>query len=57
MYLYWRVQQDLNCLGEVILFHDLRLIRCHRQWVRRNIGGIALAEEFDMKKLIVPKLN
>jgi hypothetical protein len=57
MYLYWRVQQDLNCLGEVILFHDLRLIRCHRQWVRRNIGGIALAEELDMKKLIVPKLN
>ena len=22
MYVYWRIQQDLNCLGEMIVFHD-----------------------------------
>jgi len=43
MYLYWRVQQDLSCLGEVITFHDPRFIRCFRQWIARNAAGLALA--------------
>ena len=44
MYLYWRVQQDLNCLGEIIRFHDPALIRSMQQWVRKNIGGLTMAE-------------
>jgi hypothetical protein len=44
MHIYWRVQQDLNCLGEVIQFHDPSFIRSQRQWIQRNASGIALAE-------------
>ena len=44
MYVYWRIQQDLNCLGEVILFHDPSLVRCLREWVRKNFAGLAAAE-------------
>jgi len=44
MHIYWRVQQDLNCLGEVIQFHDPSFIRSQRQWIQRNAAGIAMAE-------------
>jgi len=44
MHIYWRVQQDLNCLGEVIQFHDPSFIRSQRQWIQRNASGIAMAE-------------
>ena len=44
MHIYWRIQQDLNCLGEVIQFHDPSFIRSQRQWVQRNAAGIAMAE-------------
>jgi len=57
MYLYWRVQQDLNCLGETIHFHDPGLIRSHKQWVRRNITGISLAEDIEIEDFIRPGLN
>jgi len=57
MYLYWRIQQDLNCLGEIIQFHDPGLIRCCRQWIRRNAGGIALTEEIELEKSVNPSLN
>ncbi|MDX9786720.1 MAG: hypothetical protein RBT11_08085 [Desulfobacterales bacterium] len=48
MYLYWRIQQDLTCLGEVIYFHDPSFIRSLREWVRKNSGGIAMAEGLDL---------
>lgn len=44
MHFYWRVQQDLNCLGEVIHFHDPSLIRLLKEWMRKNFAGIAMAE-------------
>lgn len=43
MHLYWRVQNDLDCLGEVIHFHDPGLIRCLRSWVRKNMTGLVMA--------------
>ena len=46
MYLYWRVQQDLNCLGEFMIFRDPSLNRCFRDWMRRNAEGLAMAEEW-----------
>jgi len=46
MYLYWRIQQDLNCLGEVIRFHDPAFINALHKWVRKNFSNIALAEGF-----------
>lgn len=46
MHLYWRVQQDLNCLGEVIHFHDPALIRSLKKWVLKNYTGISMAEGY-----------
>ncbi len=45
MYLYWRVQNDLDCLGEVIHFNDPGLIRCLRSWMRKNMAGLIMAAE------------
>ncbi|MBA3035552.1 MAG: hypothetical protein FP814_03570 [Desulfobacterium sp.] len=57
MYLYWRVQQDLNCLGETIRFTDPSFIRCHRRWLRKNLAGIALAEGFEVEELLKQSLS
>ena len=57
MHLYWRIQQDLNCLGETIQFHEPGLIRSHKEWVRRNIAGIILAEDIEFKDFVKPGLN
>lgn len=57
MYLYWRVQQDLNCLGESITFHDPRFARSFKNWVRRNIAGLRLAENTDPVKTLRPSMN
>ncbi|MCP4693399.1 MAG: hypothetical protein GY859_35495 [Desulfobacterales bacterium] len=46
MYLYWRVQQDLNCLGETIMFHEPCFIRSMKEWVKKNAGGLSLTEDF-----------
>jgi hypothetical protein len=45
MYLYWRVQQDLDCLGESLCFHDPALIQSLRQWVRKNFTGLSMAQD------------
>jgi len=57
MYFYWRVQQDLSCLGEMIIFHEPCFIRSLRHWMRINATGIALAEDFSLKELFRPSLN
>ena len=44
MQIYWRIQQDLNTIGETIRFHDPSLIRSLRAWVRKNFAGLAMAE-------------
>ncbi|MDY6903546.1 MAG: hypothetical protein SWH61_02565 [Thermodesulfobacteriota bacterium] len=44
MHLYWRIQQDLSCLKEVIQFHDPSLIREMRRWVQQHFAGLLLAE-------------
>jgi hypothetical protein len=57
MHLYWRIQQDLNCLGEMIIFHDPGFIRKFRQWMRKNAAGLAAAEDISLEDLIRPSLN
>ena len=57
MYLYWRIQQDLDCLGEVITFHDPRFIRSFRRWIRRNSAGLRLASDLYHEKALRPCLN
>lgn len=44
MYLYWRIQQDLNCLGELLQFHDPALRNAMYNWAKRNFNRMALAE-------------
>ncbi|MFO7802377.1 MAG: hypothetical protein R6V55_08800 [Desulfovermiculus sp.] len=44
MYLYWRIQQDLNCLGEFIQFHDPALRNAMHKWAKRNFNRMVLAE-------------
>ena len=46
MHLYWRIQNDLDCLGEVIHFQDPQLTRCLRVWIRKNMAGLAMAMGF-----------
>jgi hypothetical protein len=57
MYLYWRVQQDLSCLGETIVFHDPKFSREFKAWVMRNAGGLRLAIDFDPELALGPNLN
>ncbi len=57
MHFYWRIQQDLNSMGETIEFRDPRLVRCYRKWLRRNIAGIFSTMEFDFAKLTRPSMN
>jgi len=45
MYLYWRINNDLNCLGESIIFHNPVFIRCYHQWIKENANALALAED------------
>jgi hypothetical protein len=57
MFFYWRVQQDLTCLGEKLIFHEPGLIRSLEQWIRKNATGIAIAEGYPLAELIQPSMN
>lgn len=46
MYLYWRIQKDLDCLGEDLILHHPGFTRSFRQWVHKNAEALALAEGF-----------
>ena len=57
MHLYWRIQQDLSCLGEIIMFHDPGLIRSIREWARKNRAALVMAEGFYEEESLRPNLN
>ena len=57
MHLYWRIQQDLSCLGEIIHFHDPSLLRWYQQWLHRNAVCIAQAEGFRIGAWLQPNMN
>ena len=57
MFLYWRVQQDLNCLDEVMTFHDPSFIRSYQNWLKRNAAAILLAEGIDCENIVISGLN
>ena len=44
MYLYWRIQKDLDRLGESLIFHHPGFTRSFRRWVKKNAAALALAE-------------
>lgn len=43
MQFYWRIMEELRYLGEIVVFHDPRLIRQYTWWRRKNSVGIALS--------------
>ena len=57
MYVYWRINNDLNCIGESIVFHDPAFIRSYRQWVSENAYALALAEGLPVDEPIQVSLN
>lgn len=59
MYLYWRVQQDLNDMGKALLFRHPNFIRAFEQWVKKNAGGLAMAENLTVGDIVAtePSLN
>ena len=46
MHFYWRIQQDLNSMGEFLVFRDPGFNRCFRDWIRKNASGLMLAEDW-----------
>lgn len=57
MFFYWRIQQELNCLGEYLIFRDPCFIRCFREWMQKNAGGLALAEDWGLENTKGAHLN
>ncbi len=51
MYLYWRIQQELNEMGNVLVFHHPSFIRAFEKWVKKNAGGLAMAEDFTWDRI------
>lgn len=57
MYLYWRVQQDLNEMNNFIVFHNPNLVREYKTWIKKNAAGLALAEGLNCDDLIRLSMN
>ncbi len=57
MHLYWRVQQDLKCLGETLVFHDPSFIRSFRAWMEKNACGLAMAEDYNGQDMLKTGTN
>jgi len=57
MHFYWRIQHELNCLGEFLVFRDPSFNRCFREWIRKNAGGLVLAEEWPTSGVTKGHLN
>lgn len=57
MHLYWRIQQDLRCLGERIQWNHPGLHKSYERWLKKNAAALAMAEDFCLAELFRPCLN
>lgn len=57
MFLYWRIQQDLNEIGNFLIFHHPGFALAFEKWVRKNAGGLAIAEHLDDKEVFTKYYN
>jgi hypothetical protein len=57
MYIYWRVQQELNEMGSVLIFRHPNMIRELKKWVKKNAGGLAIGEELTGEDLVKMSMN
>ena len=42
MHSYWRINEELKYLGEVLVFHDPSLKRCYEEWIRRKADVLSM---------------
>jgi hypothetical protein len=57
MYIYWRVQQDLNEMANVIIFHHPSLANAYKKWCTKNAAGLKIAEDLGPEELLKKCLN
>jgi hypothetical protein len=57
MHIYWRIQQELNEMGNHLIFHHPGLIRAFEKWVRKNAAGLRMAEDISWEELRSVHLN
>jgi hypothetical protein len=49
MQTYWRINEELKFLGEVLVFHDPSLKRCYEEWVHRKADVLSILGTDDGK--------
>lgn len=57
MHIYWRIQQDLHCLGEVLIFKDPCLIREYTNWAKKKAACLAMIEGINLRERPDVRLN
>jgi hypothetical protein len=57
MFIYWRVQQDLNEIANTIVFHHPNLIRAFRKWCNKNAAGLRVAEGLGPEELLTKSIS
>ena len=57
MHLYWRINQDLECLGEYLVFNDPRFVRCFKAWIFKNRDSLFLMHAEELAKGALPSVN
>ncbi|MFO8110987.1 MAG: hypothetical protein R6T92_00610 [Desulfosalsimonadaceae bacterium] len=57
MHIYWRIQQDLTCLGEVLLFKNPCLIREYTNWAKKKAACLAMIEGINLLESADVRLN
>jgi hypothetical protein len=57
MYIYWRIQQDLNEMASTIIFHHPNLVRAFKKWCKKNAASLRMAEDLDPETIIKKSLS
>ncbi len=47
MHFYWRIIEELKCLGETWVFNDPSLRRSYTIWIHRNADAVRLFNELE----------
>ena len=53
MHSYWRINEELKYLGEVLEFHDPSLKRCYEEWVCKKAEALSMLD-IDFEKKLSP---
>jgi hypothetical protein len=50
MHTYWRINEELKYLGEVLVFHDPSLKRCYEEWICKKAEALSMLDMDSEKK-------